>query len=134
MGNISKTVQVYSNDPSRPVTTLTVRMYVKDAVHMKEYRPREIFNSPCSGCHVERGRSKRGRELFISDCVMCHSEHMSASPVKAMKGIKRSSLVDAVRNGVRGTTMPGWYNGKGGPLGDEEISSLVDFLSDPGTR
>ncbi len=134
MGNVSKTVRVYSNDPSRPVATLSVRMYVKDAVHMKRYRPNEIFSAPCSGCHADRGRGKRGRALFISDCLMCHGEHMSAAPVQAMKGKKRAYLFNAVRNGVRGAAMPGWATGNGGPLSDEEVSSLVDYLSEPVKR
>jgi cytochrome c5 len=133
-GNISKTVQVYTNDPSRPVTALTVRMYVKDAIHMKHHEPREIFGAPCRGCHVERGRGKQGRELFISDCLMCHSKYKSAAAVQQMKGERRGRLVGAVRNGVRGSAMPGWSAGNGGPLTGEQIRSLVDFISSSGTR
>ncbi len=133
-GDVTKTVQVYSNDPSRPVTILTVRAHVRDSLHMKEYQPREIFNTPCSRCHVDRGRGKQGRELFYSDCMMCHGDRMGASRVQTMMGEKREHLVDAVRNGVSGSSMPGWYTGKGGPLSDKDIDSLVDFLSDHATR
>lgn len=37
-------------------------------------------------------------------------------------------LINAIRNGVNGSSMPGWAIKNRGPLGDEEIDSLVDLI------
>jgi len=46
-GYLSKTIQVYANDPQTPVTNLGVRMYIKDRVHLNQYKAREIFSEKC---------------------------------------------------------------------------------------
>jgi hypothetical protein len=33
-----------------------------------------------------------------------------------------------ITNGVEGSSMPGWATKNSGPLGDEEIDSLVDMI------
>ncbi len=128
MGKISKTVQIHTNDPAAPVTILTLSMYVRDALHMKKYASQEIFNGRCRGCHVERGIGKKGVELFHDDCIMCHDRNRSAETLSDMRERSKKDVSEALRNGVQDTTMPGWEKAGGGPLGEEEIRSLVDFL------
>ena len=59
-GYISKTIQVYANDPKNPVTKLAVQIYIKDLAHLNHYKATEIFSEKCRGCHVDQGKGKRG--------------------------------------------------------------------------
>lgn len=130
-GNITKTVQVFTNDPKSPVTTLSVTMHVKDLIHMKKEDAANIFSGECKGCHVEKGRGKKGFKLYSADCIMCHGIGKSASTILDMRKKPKEDIIEAIRNGVEDTSMPGWDNKSGGPLSDDEIESLVDLIKTP---
>lgn len=132
LGRMSKTIQVYTNDLSRPVTNLLVTMYVKDRLHMSKFTTGEIFSERCKRCHVEQGMGKKGFELFRADCIMCHNNGKSASPIQGMSKKPREYISNAIRNGIDGTSMPGWDARNGGPLKDEEIESLVNVIKGTG--
>lgn len=127
-GNIQKTVQVYTNDPAKPVTVLTLILQVKDMIHSSKHKAQEIFSGKCMICHVDKGKNKEGYELFLADCIMCHDNSKSASSLSEMSKRPKQYLRDAVRNGVKGSSMAGWALTNSGPLGDEEIDSLVDVI------
>ncbi len=109
-------------------------MLVKDAVHMKRYAAREIFSAQCRGCHLDRGIGKKGGELFNYDCAMCHGRERGVPSLPEMRRKKKDHLADALRHGVKNTSMPGWDVKDGGTLGESEIRSLVDFLSGAGNE
>lgn len=127
-GKITKAISVSTNDPVRPVTTLTVSMKVKDALHMKKYDSAEIFSVRCGGCHIDRGRGKRGPELFEADCGMCHNVNKSAASINDMRKMSSDDLGGAIRNGVKNTAMPAWDIKYGGPLSDEDVRSLIETI------
>ena len=127
-GSITKTIAVQSNDPKTPVTTLTVRLSIKTQIHMAAYRAKELFSEKCSGCHVDRGKGKRGWELFKADCFICHNAGGSTSFTQMGKK-PREYLGRVIREGIENTVMPGWDEGHGGPLDETDIESLLDLLS-----
>jgi hypothetical protein len=127
-GNIMKTVQVVTNDPERPHATLSLKMKIKDLIHIKQYKASEIFSGACRVCHLDRGKSRKGHDLFINDCMMCHNTAKSASPLAAMRAKPREDIEKAIRTGVEKTSMPGWDAKHGGPLAEDEIGSLVDYI------
>ncbi len=129
-GPVSKTAKVITNDPVRPVITLTVTMSVKDALHARQYSAAVIFEGQCRDCHVEQGRGKKGFELFRADCFMCHNAGRSPS-ITEMSRKTEKELLKAIREGVEKTTMPGWALNTGGPLSDAEIDSLVKTIKKP---
>lgn len=128
LGKISKTVQVYSNDPKRPQITLMLTMKVKDVLHAKTYNADEIFKKQCSRCHVDVGKENKGIALFNADCAMCHNYGKTASPVDVMQNMSEDKLRQAIEKGVDSSSMPGWAETKGGPLTKEEIDLLVEFI------
>ena len=128
-GKIRKTVQVYSNDPAAPVTVLSLMMQVKDMNHSGKHTPQEIFSGQCRVCHVDKGRNKKGFELFAADCVMCHDFSKSASPLSEMSKKPKQYLINAVKNGVNGSSMAAWATKNNGPLRDDEIGSLVELIT-----
>jgi mono/diheme cytochrome c family protein len=97
----------------------------------------------CSGCDrrtpIAEGSAERGRALFVAHCALCHGERADG------RGVRRSALssrpVDftrpewrrqagfdtvnaAIRDGVRGTPMPGWK----ATLTPDEIADLTAYV------
>lgn len=130
-GPVSKSVQVYSNDPRQPVVTLQVTMQVRDAIHLRKDAAANIFDAACRSCHVDQGRGKTGFDLFRADCFMCHNAGTSAQNITQMSRRPESYLRRAIRDGVVNTTMPGFAQKNGGPLSDAEIDSLVRSIKNP---
>jgi cytochrome c553 len=133
-GKIVKTVQVVTNDPQRRQTTLSLKMVVKDLIHMKKHKAAEIFGSACRGCHVDRGKSRKGFDLFLNDCTMCHNTGSSAATLARMRAKPVEDVEKAIREGIDKTSMPGWDIRHGGPLSEEEIRSLVDYIKPSARR
>ena len=127
-GEIMKTVRVITNDPKGRQTTLSLTMKVKDLIHMKKHKAAEIFSSACRGCHVDRGKSRKVFDLFLNDCMICHYDGRSAPPLARMRVKPREDVETAIREGVDKTSMPGWDIRHGGPLSEEEIRGLVDYI------
>ena len=103
-------------------------MKVNDALHTKKHTAIEIFKSPCAKCHIDEGKGKKGIALFNADCIMCHNYNKSASPLNVLRDMPDDKLRQAIEDGVKGTSMPGWINSKNGPLTSEEIISLIEFI------
>jgi|OpeIllAssembly_1097287.scaffolds.fasta_scaffold195541_1 cytochrome c5 len=126
-GFFYKTVDVYTNDPITPVTTLSLKIHVKDQMHMDQYKATEIFTEKCSGCHVEQGKGKSGWDLFKADCFMCHNAGKTTS-LSTMNKKPRADMLKAIKEGVDNTLMPGFDLKYGGPLNETEITSLIDLI------
>jgi hypothetical protein len=127
-GIFSKTVDVYTNDPITPVTTLSVKIAAKDRIHMAQYNATDIFQEECKTCHVERGRGKKGWDLFKADCFMCHNAGKNTSlSTMSKKPIKE--MLKAIREGVANTLMPGFDLNNGGPLDESDINSLIELIN-----
>ena len=126
-GYISKTIQVYANDPKNPVTKLALQMYIKDRLHLNQYKAMEIFSEKCRDCHVDQGKGKMGWELFKADCFMCHNAGKNVS-LTGMSKKPREYLLRIIREGVENTVMPGWATKADGPLDEAEIKSLIDLI------
>ena len=126
-GFFSKTLDVYTNDPITPVTTLSLKIHLKDQIHMGQYNAQEIFTEKCNGCHVENGRGKIGWDLFKADCFMCHNAGKNTS-LSTMSKKPRAEMLKAITEGVDNTLMPGFDLKNGGPLNDVEIKSLIDLI------
>lgn len=126
-GLFSKKLDVYTNDPITPVTTLTVKIVVKDQIHMSQYHAAEIFSDNCRECHVDQGKGKKGWDLFKADCFMCHNAGKSTS-LSTMSKRPAKDLLKAIREGVDNTVMPGFHVKNGGPLNDSEIDSLMELI------
>jgi len=126
-GFFFKTVDVYTNDPITPVTTLSVKIHLKDRIHMGQYNAAEIFTEKCVECHVDQGKGKNGWDLFKADCFMCHNAGKNTS-LSTMSKKPRADMLKAIREGVDNTLMPGFDLKNGGPLNDTEITSLIDLI------
>ncbi len=127
-GFITKTVQIRSNDPEHPVKVLKLKARVLDPYHQNIESPRAIFSSPCRSCHVDRGIGKTGGVLYRADCIICHRRGKKAGSLSDMKKLSKKELEKIISYGRDGTMMPGFSSMAGGPLTEDQVSSLVRYI------
>lgn len=150
LGPFTKTLDVYSNDPKHPKTTLTIvaqgfapKVAGHAAQDMTLTKDRlAMFKGQCRSCHVDKGVGKTGQALFMASCAMCHG--MQAQGAKQEGGNALApSLLEAdyesetgrayvqgvIENGsATNPSMPPFSAKHGGPLSQSQIDSLVTYL------
>ncbi len=132
-GQVFKSVTVTSNSRVYPALNLTFggEISMPQNKHIgTKVSPRGIFSDSCAKCHSEVGSGLLGMRLFKADCGMCHAEGGDALPVCDLwrKAQTRESLVSLISDGKAETNMPGFAHRSGGPLRDEQITSLADYV------
>ncbi|HDD61423.1 MAG TPA: c-type cytochrome [Chloroflexi bacterium] len=76
----------------------------------------------------------RGREIYIEQCAFCHGStgQGEAGPAlnnkEYLESVSDRIMFETVSAGRPGTIMPAWAQGNGGPLTDEGIRDLVNFM------
>lgn len=98
-GYVKKTIDIFSNDPKHPKTTITIAanvlpnknpkpkftdFTVKGGNDSRSLDPHmglsesgraKIFTGNCATCHVNMGKGKMGGDLYQADCAMCHGQN-----------------------------------------------------------
>jgi cytochrome c553 len=91
-----------------------------------------VFKKDCVHCHLEPAFGKYGQNLYTAACGICHEAKQRATMVPDLHAL--NTPVDSdywhhwVTYGKPGTLMPGFAATLGGPLEDDQIRSLVDYL------
>ena len=90
-------------------------------------------NQECAKCHAEPAKNKTdGRILYAGVCATCHNSHLRAAQVPDLRLLKHPTDADYWRqwiaHGRAGSMMPGFAESEGGPLNDQQITALVDFM------
>lgn len=92
-----------------------------------------VFQGKCVACHVTPTVGKTGKELYAAACAICHEAAHRASMVPDLKNIKFGTPVAYwehwTRNGKPSSLMPAFEQKQGGPLTEDQIKSLVEFIS-----
>ena len=92
-----------------------------------------VFKGDCAKCHAESGKGKSGQELYVAVCGICHDAAHRASMVPDLHALKHPTDAALWRkwivSGKTGSLMPAFSQTEGGPLNDEQINSLVDYLT-----
>jgi mono/diheme cytochrome c family protein len=92
-----------------------------------------VFKGDCAKCHVEPGLGKTGEALFKGVCGVCHLAERRASMVPDLHALKVPTGPEYwktwITAGKPGSLMPAFAKSEGGPLTDEQITSLVDHLT-----
>lgn len=137
-GGLTKTIYVETSDgeemllvhvqvPPPPAIQREMNMMLAQADRQA------VLRGDCATCHVAPTVGKHGAELFTAACLICHGAVHRASMVPDLMQPKTAR--DAaywekwVREGGEGTLMPAFAKEHGGPLDDEQIKSLVDYLT-----
>src|SRR4030095_14910931 len=91
-----------------------------------------VFRNDCASCHVTPAVGKKGYELYQAACGVCHDAEHRASFVPNLRALNKPTnhnyWLTWVMYGREGSLMPAFAKAKGGPLDEEQIQSLADYL------
>jgi mono/diheme cytochrome c family protein len=90
-------------------------------------------NQDCAKCHAEPARNKTdGRLLYAGVCATCHNSHHRAAMVPDLRTLQHPTDADYWRqwimHGKPGSMMPAFAESEGGPLNEQQVNALVDFM------
>lgn len=92
-----------------------------------------VFKGDCARCHVEPARGKYGKDLYEKACGICHEAEHRASMVPDLHALNHDTNPDYwktwISQGKPNSLMPAFALSQGGPLSDDQIASLVQYLS-----
>lgn len=92
-----------------------------------------VFRGDCASCHVIPTAGKTGKQLYAAACGICHEAEHRASMVPDLKiakeGRNEAFWEQWVKHGKPNTLMPAFSQAEGGPLSDDQIKSLVEYLA-----
>ncbi|HKS37958.1 MAG TPA: DUF1573 domain-containing protein [Verrucomicrobiae bacterium] len=93
-----------------------------------------VFKNDCAKCHSEPAIGKKGAELYTAACAICHDAEHRLAMVPDLRALNHPTNRDHwktwVIHGKPGTLMPAFAKSEGGPLTDEQIDSLADYLAE----
>ncbi len=143
-GVITKTVTVESSAGYR---YLTVRVAVPAAAGFMSAneRARNLqialadrqapLKGDCAVCHVTPGIGKLGADLYEAVCGVCHEAEHRASMVPDLRALSRPLSAEEwrriIRSGKKDSLMPAFAADEDGFMTDEQIESLVRYLTGP---
>jgi mono/diheme cytochrome c family protein len=95
--------------------------------------PQAIFKGDCVSCHVEKGRNAHGETLYVADCGICHESSHREKIVPDLHALKQETDLaywkQIITSGKPHTLMPAFSATQGGPLTDDQIASLANYLN-----
>jgi len=104
------------------------------SAHSATFDNEKFFGPKCGSCHAVPAHGKTGQDLFISTCAFCHGLNAQGASgpgftrLSYLRRLNRSEAKAIITFGLPEGFMPGFGLTAGGPLTDEQIDSLVDYL------
>jgi mono/diheme cytochrome c family protein len=129
-GFVSKNATLYFEGYRLPHTVAIQGNVLMSKGHHLNMASKSIFSPECISCHADQGHGLYGGPLYLANCATCHGTNRqgySAPPLPKM--FDRQRWQEAIHSG-RGT-MEGFAINKHGPLYDDQIESLLNFLNQP---
>lgn len=91
-----------------------------------------VFRNDCATCHVQPLFGQKGKSLYDTACGICHEAEHRQAFVPNLRALNKPTGPQYwqtwITFGREGSLMPAFLKGKGGPLDEEEIASLVEYL------
>jgi mono/diheme cytochrome c family protein len=142
-GKISKTLTIQSPSGSKGLSLNVNIPSAAPASSSSEIRAlnqqiaaknrQAVFNGDCAKCHVEPAVGKIGHELYQAGCAICHDAENRAAMVPDLKALGHSLSAEDWKTWITsskpGSMMPAFGRENNGPLSEEQIASLVDYLT-----
>ena len=92
-----------------------------------------VLKGDCARCHAAPGTGKFSQALFTAVCGVCHEAEHRAPMVANLHALPYETSPETWRlwitYGKPGSLMPAFALSEGGILTDEQITSLVNYLS-----
>lgn len=130
----TKVATVKVNIPTMPAPAALSEDERKAAMEKAKADPQEIFKNPrCAECHVNEGRNVSVEKMYAADCGICHDSPNRASFVPDLHALKVPTSFaywkQIISGGKPHTLMPAFADSAGGPLSDEQIHSIAQYLT-----
>jgi len=92
---------------------------------------RSIFNGKCAACHFDTAKGQvKGPEIYTAVCGMCHGDKGQGAVAPSLQHHNDADVLALfIVNGTGSQHMPGFAIHQGGPLTDEQITALSEWLS-----
>jgi cytochrome c553 len=91
-----------------------------------------VFRGECAKCHVAPTVGKMGKDLYVAACDICHGANPRATMVPDLHAMNHSTDLNFwkvwIAGGKPGTLMPAFSKKEGGPLSQEQIDSLAEYM------
>lgn len=131
-GKEDLTVKVFLPEPVEPGMALADRAQRLRNRAQAVANRQAVFEGTCASCHAAPTSGKSGQELFVAACAICHDTPHRASMVPELAGLPHGNQRDYwqhwVTHGKDNSLMPAFSKAEGGPLSEEQIASLLDYL------
>ena len=134
-GPIIKSVTIISNSKTNPDAMVRIQGRVVKSLlaHKTMMHLDGIFQGDCASCHVDKGKGELGARLYEADCAVCHGTKADGKPgpelaSEAMMKHSPREWQKIIADGIPKTAMPAFATRNKGPLDDEEIASLVEYM------
>jgi mono/diheme cytochrome c family protein len=92
-----------------------------------------VFAGKCVECHVIPTIGKRGKQLYSTACGICHESKNRAPFVTALRPLAKDKdsqyWQQWIAESKPNTLMPAFAKKHGGPLDDNQIRTLVAYLT-----
>ncbi len=94
-----------------------------------------VFKGDCAACHLQPSIGKKGKDLYVAICGVCHEAEHRASMVPNLRLLKQSEdkafWTNIISKGQANTLMPAFAISESGPLSQDQINGLADYLAGP---
>lgn len=92
-----------------------------------------VFRGDCATCHSAPTVGKvKGEEVYQAACAICHDAPHRATMVPDLRATKKATgkeyWAQWIIHGKPGTLMPAFAKDQGGPLSQEQIDALAEFM------
>jgi mono/diheme cytochrome c family protein len=92
-----------------------------------------VFQGTCAACHAEPAKGLMGAELFTAACAICHATDRRATMVPDLHVARQprdaAYWAKWISEGKEGTLMPAFSAKHGGPLSEEQVASLLEYVT-----
>ncbi len=98
---------------------------------------RSLFDGQCRSCHFDPAIGKvDGAAIYEAVCAMCHGPEAQGAYAPALAGRNAGALMEIIANGTGRPQMPAFARKRGGPLDEEQIRALAEWIAalDAGQR
>jgi len=127
----SKTLTVKVNIPEAQPGTMADRDKNRQIATANR---QAVFKNDCASCHAAPTGGKQGEALYAAGCAICHDSEHRASMVPDLRNLNHSTYRIYWKvwttQGKTGSLMPAFAKTEGGPLSEDQINSLADYLAE----
>lgn len=127
IGEINKTIRIA--DAEGHVNVVRVHLTVEANPHHKGMAE-NIFQGDCRSCHYDPMLGRHGgADLYRLGCAMCHGSKGQGAFAPSLRGYNDAGALAAfVAVGTGSGHMPGFAREHGGPLDEEQLHELAEWI------